>query len=66
MEEKSTIYVRTDRREFTFNSTIEILQNHFPNHKQEIIDSPFIKKTQTEIHGNRSTENGEIDIILTS
>lgn len=65
MDENSTIYVRTDRREFTFNSTLEILQKHFPKHKTEITDRPFRKKTQTEIHGNTSKETGEIDIIMT-
>lgn len=65
MDEKSTIYVRTDIREFTFNSTLEILQKHFPEHKTEISDRPFIKKTQTEIHGNKSNTKGEIDIIMT-
>jgi hypothetical protein len=65
MAKKSTIYVRTDRREFTLNSTLEILENHFPKHKVKITDNPFTKKTQTEIHGNFSSENGEIDIIMT-
>lgn len=66
MNEKSTIYVRTDRRKFTFESTLEILQKHFPCHKTEIRDKPFWKKTQTEIHGNKSNEKGEIDIIMTA
>jgi len=66
MDKKSTVYVRTDRREFTFNSTFEILQKHFPNHKTEIRDRPFTKKTQTEMHGNKSNETGEIDIIMIS
>ena len=66
MDKKSTIYVRTDKREFTFNSTLEILKKHFPTHKTEINDSPFRKKTQTEIHGNKSNETGEIDIIMMS
>lgn len=66
MEERSTVYVRTDRRKFTFDSTLEILKKHFPNHKIDITDSPFKKKTQTEIHGNKSKEKGEIDIILKS
>jgi hypothetical protein len=65
MARKSTIYVRTDKREFTLNSTLEILENHFPRHKVKITDNPFTKRTQTEIHGNSSKENGEIDIILT-
>jgi len=33
MHKKSTIFVRTDVREFTHDLTIEILQNHFPKHK---------------------------------
>lgn len=65
MDKKSTIYIRTDRREFTFNSTLEILQKHFPTHKTKINDRPFQKKTQTEMHGNKSNETGEIDIIMT-
>ena len=66
MEEKSTVYVRTDRRKFTFNTTLEILKKHFPFHKITITDQPFNRKTQTELHGNSSKESGEIDIILTS
>ncbi len=64
MDEKSTIYVRTDRREYTYNSTLEILKKYFPKHKITIIDKPFTKRTQTEVHGNTSKETGEIDIIL--
>ena len=66
MKKKSTIYVRTDSREFTFNSTLEILRKHFPRHKAKISDKPFSKKTQTEIMGNSSSANGEVDIILTT
>ncbi len=66
MQKKSTIYVRTDVREFTFNSTLEILQRHFPKHKTKINNKPFTKRTQTQIHGNSSKENGEIDIIMST
>lgn len=66
MKKKSTIYVRTDTREFTFNSTLEILQHHFPKHKTKITDRPFRKKTQTDIMGNSSLASGERDIILTA
>jgi DNA modification methylase len=66
MEAKSTIYIRTDRRKFTLNTTIEILKKHFPNHKLKKVDKPFKKRTQTEIHGNSSKESGEIDLILVS
>lgn len=66
MDKKSIIYVRTDRRKFTFDTTLMILKKHFPNHNVQITDKPFTKKTQTEIHGNKSAESGEIDIVLTS
>ncbi|MCK5215414.1 MAG: site-specific DNA-methyltransferase [Candidatus Omnitrophica bacterium] len=65
MAEKSTIYVRTDKREFTFNTTLEVLKKYFPRHEVEIVERLFLKKTQTEIHGNKSMETGEIDIIMT-
>ncbi len=64
MDEKSTIYVRTDKRDFTFNTTLEILKRYFPNHNTSIIARPFLKKTQTTICGNTSLQNGEIDIIM--
>jgi len=64
MKQRSTIYVRTDKREFTFKTTLEILKKHFPRHRVTIKDKPFQKRTQTELHGNTSTEQGEVDIIL--
>ena len=64
MDENSTIYVRTDSREYTYKTTLNILKRHFPYHSIKIVDKPFYKKTQTQILGNKSTHNGEIDIIL--
>ena len=66
MKSKSTIYVRTDKREFTFNSTLEILQKHFPKHKTRIIDKPLKEdtKTQTKLYGDKSMKPGEVDIIM--
>lgn len=66
MTKKSTIYVRTDRRKFTLNATKEILKKHFPDHRMRVVDKPFKKRTQTEIHGNTATESGEVDLILRS
>lgn len=67
MAERNTIYVRTDKREFTFNSTLEILNKHFPNHKTRIIEKPITKdtKTQTKLFGDKSMKPGEVDIIMT-
>jgi len=64
MNDKSTIYVRTDKREFTFRNTLNILKKHFPDYNFQIINKPVMKKTQTDVLGNRSKEKGEIDIIL--
>ena len=67
MKDKSTVYVRTDKREFTFNSTIEILQKHFPKHRTQIIDKPLQSdtKTQTKLYGDKTLKPGEVDIIMT-
>ncbi|EKE28667.1 MAG: hypothetical protein ACD_3C00033G0005 [uncultured bacterium (gcode 4)] len=69
MKSKSTIYVRTDIREFTFNTTLEVLKKHFPTHKLTIIDQPFLNRTQTELFNQNITQfkkRWEIDIILES
>jgi len=39
MKKKSTIYVRTDKREFTFNTTLEILKKHYPKHNVQSLIS---------------------------
>jgi DNA modification methylase len=67
MKDRSTIYVRTDKRDFTFNSTIEILKKHFPKHKTQIIDKPLKPdtKTQTKLYGDKTLKPGEVDIIMT-
>ena len=67
MKDKSIVYVRTDKREFTFNSTIEILRKHFPKHKAQIIDKPLKPdtKTQTKLYGDNTLKPGEVDIIMT-
>ena len=66
MKTKSVIYVRTDKREFTFNSTVEILKKHFPKHSVKIIEKPLKEdtKTQTKLFGDKSLKPGEVDIIM--
>jgi DNA modification methylase len=67
MKQNSTIYVRTDKREFTYNSTLEILEKHFPKHSKLIVEKPLNKdtKTQTKLYGDKSMKPGEVDIIMT-
>lgn len=66
MKDDAIIYVRTDSREFTLNTTIEVLKKKFPNHKMEILNKPIEGnvKTQTVLYGNTSKKPGETDIIL--
>lgn len=64
MADHSTIYVRTDAREFTQNVTVEILKECFPKHDITIKAKPFKKKTQTELFGDKTKKPGEIDIIM--
>jgi DNA modification methylase len=66
MKTKSTVYVRTDKREFTFNATIDVLTKHFPKHKVQIIEKPLKEdaKTQTKLYGDKSMKPGEVDIIM--
>lgn len=66
MKEDANIYVRTDCREFTKETTINILRKNFPNHKLEIIKQSIRNNviTQTMIHGNFSKKLGEVDVIL--
>ena len=64
MAEESTVYVRTDAREFCFSTTRDVLRKHFPDHKMMVKLKPFTSRTQTEICGNTTNSTGEIDIIL--
>lgn len=68
MAKRSTVYVRTDKREFTFKSTLEIMQKCFPNHKVQIVEKPLteLSKTQTKLFGDKSMKPGEVDVIMTN
>lgn len=66
MDKNSTIYVRTDAREFTLNTTKEILKKYFPKHIMRVVKKPLKEdtKTQTKLYGDKSMKPGEVDIIL--
>lgn len=67
MKKKSTIYVRTDKREFTLQTTMDILTKYFPKHDLQIVEKPLKRntKTQTKLYGDKSLKPGEVDLILT-
>lgn len=66
MARNSTVYVRTDARTFTFETTKDVLRAVFPRHSMSILPAPFLKKTQTSLFGDREQKPGEMDIILSS
>ena len=66
MADNATIYVRTDARKFTLETTKNILSSTFPQKSVKIIDSPFTKETQTALYGDKEVKPGEVDIIMSS
>ena len=66
MAKENTVYVRTDSRKFTLQATKSVLSKHFPKHRIQELNRPHCKKRQTEITGNRSKSNGEVDLILSN
>jgi hypothetical protein len=66
MAERSAIFVRTDARPFTFDTTKEALAQAFPHHRMRIEPAPYSKKTQTSLFGDKAQKPGEMDIILES
>jgi DNA modification methylase len=66
MNRRSVIYVRTDAREFTLQTTHDILQQCFPKHNIKINKQPLSAntKTQTQLFGDKKTKPGEVDIVL--
>ncbi len=68
MKKESTIFVRTDAREFTYKTTLNVLIECFPKHKLFEEKKPFTKRTQTELFNHTETlpseKHGEVDIVL--
>lgn len=67
MKDDAIVYVRTDSREFTLNTTIHVLKEKFPKHKMKVLSKPVKSNvvTQTVLCGNTSNKPSETDIILT-
>jgi hypothetical protein len=66
LQETATIYVRTDARKFTYETTLTVLREVFPTKTVTTVERPFTRDTQTALFGDKSKKPGEIDIILRS
>ena len=65
MRPGGTVYVRTDIRKFTFESTKKVLRECFPKHNRKIKHSKP-KRSQSQLYKNDPLiRPGECDIILT-
>lgn len=60
----ATVYVRTDRREITYQATLGVLKELFPDKRLRSANKPFNRPTQTQLFGDRSAKVGEVDLIL--
>ncbi len=59
----AVVYVRTDARQFTLETTIEVLRETWPRKKLTVRRRP-VSKSQTELFGFTSPESGEVDLVL--
>jgi hypothetical protein len=67
LEEDATVYVRTDAREFTYATTLDVLRCVFPNKLLEEVRRPMLRVSQTHLFGElraRAGNDGEVDLIL--
>lgn len=60
----SVIWVRTDSREFTKNTTLKVLRCTWPNRKLFMKYDYPKTQTQTAYFGNTSIKSGEIDFLI--
>lgn len=65
LADDATIYVRTDARDYTLQTTQDTLQRYFPGHAQRKKTTKCKKVSQTELLGNTDKKPCEVDIILT-
>ncbi len=64
MAPNSTVYVRTDVREFTLETTRKVLKKHFKDYDYKEENNYCTKKSKTELLNNSSEKPCEMDIIL--
>lgn len=60
----ATLVVRTDAREFTLNTTAEVLGQVFPEWTLTTTARPHEAPVQTRLFGDRSKKPGEVDVVL--
>lgn len=64
MHKNAIVYVRTDARKFTRNTTIDVLRSVFPTKSLSIRRRPIDGRSQTHLFGEYGDRVGEVDLIL--
>ncbi len=64
LSRRAHIYVRTDSRKITYETTTRILHEVFPKWNVDQTRRPVTGPTQTQLFGNLPGEGGEIDIVV--
>jgi hypothetical protein len=60
----ATIYVRTDARRFTRDTTVQVLTSLFPRKTLSVRRRPVTGATQTQLFGDFDDTDGEVDLVL--
>jgi hypothetical protein len=60
----AVVYVRSDSRKTTYEITLSILKEVFPEHKLCCMDRPVKGQTQTHLFHSKAQKAGEVDFIL--
>lgn len=69
LDANATVYVRTDRRRFTYTTTLKVLRAVFPKKLVRVRHRPLEGQSQTRLFGAASapiTKSAEVDLILTA
>lgn len=66
MSDNAVIYVRTDARKYTLETTIEVLKKNFPDYSFSKRVNRLKKNSmsQTTLYGNKSSKPAEVDILM--
>ena len=62
----ATVFVRTDARPYSLETTLKALTAAFPDRRLDQKPAPFSRPTQTALYGDASLKPGEMDLILTA
>jgi len=64
MKRDGVVYIRTDKRDFTYKTTVEVLCKAFPGKRLLESIRPVEGPTQTQLFGNGNSQPGEVDLVL--